>query len=46
MTAGDPELPQRSTDEEDRGWGDDLPEPRADDARLLEDRPPHHEPRD
>lgn len=33
------DLPPRSTDETDIGWGD-RPE-RDDDSRLLEDRPPH-----
>lgn len=31
-------LPDTTSDETDRGWGDDH-EP--DDARLLDDRPPH-----
>jgi hypothetical protein len=42
-------LPQRSRDEEAIGWGDERNEPAmngaedADVARLLADRPPHHD---
>jgi hypothetical protein len=42
---GTGELPLRSRDEEAVGWGDERDEPDADDdvARLLADRPPHHD---
>jgi hypothetical protein len=42
--AGDEE-PLRSRDEESIGWGDERSDPSddADLARLLADRPPHHD---
>jgi hypothetical protein len=35
-----PELPDRATEDTDEAWGD---EPDADDARLEQERPPHHD---
>lgn len=40
----EPTLPDTTSDESDRGWGER--EPSDDDQRLLDERPPHHEPRD
>jgi hypothetical protein len=38
-----PDVPDRSADDSDVGWGE--PEPAADEAlgRLLDERPPHHD---
>ena len=40
----EPTLPDVTNDETDLGWGE--PDPDDDDARLLDERPPHHESRD
>lgn len=38
-----PVLPDRSTDEEDAGWGERAREDDPDDlARFLDEKPPHH----
>ena len=38
-----PVVPNRTTDEEDAGWGDAPSDEDADDTRrFLEERPPHH----
>ena len=42
----EPTLPDTTTDESDVGWGDADQSAYDDDQRLLDDRPPHHEPRD
>jgi hypothetical protein len=36
-------LPDQTSDDTDRGWGDELPV--DDDERLRAERPPHHEER-
>jgi CBS domain-containing protein len=41
----EPTLPDTTTDESDVGWGDADQSAYDDDRRLLDDRPPHHEPR-
>lgn len=43
--SSEPAMPQRSRDEEAIGWGDERDEASedADVARLLADRPPHHD---
>jgi hypothetical protein len=38
-----PVVPDRSDDERDEGWGERANERDADERRLLEDRPPHHD---
>ena len=38
-----PELPEQTTDDTDRGWGERPTESDPDDLeRFLADRPPHH----
>lgn len=40
----DPVLPERSRDDEDRGWGDEREDAaRERDEWLRQQRPPHHE---
>jgi hypothetical protein len=42
----EPNLPDKTSDELEVGWGDDLAaeaEERSDDERLREDRPPHYD---
>lgn len=40
---GLPELPEQTTDDTDRGWGERPAESDPDDLeRFLSDRPPHH----
>ena len=38
LSDDDPVLPEATTDDTDRGWGE---RPGSNDDRLLEDRPPH-----
>ena len=42
----EPTLPDPAPDDSDIGWGGSDHSPYDDDRRLLDDRPPHHEPRD
>lgn len=38
-----PELPEQTTDDTDRGWGERATDSDPDDLeRFLSDRPPHH----
>jgi hypothetical protein len=43
VSSDDPVLPDQTSDDTDSGWGD---QPGDDDARLLEELPPHHIERD
>lgn len=38
-----PVVPDRSDEARDEGWGERADERDADERRLLEDRPPHHD---
>ncbi|MGI8681263.1 MAG: hypothetical protein ACR2JO_03825 [Mycobacteriales bacterium] len=38
----EPTLPDQTCDDTDAGWGE-LPRGQDDDARLLDERPPHHD---
>ncbi|HEU5034322.1 MAG TPA: hypothetical protein VFT62_06140 [Mycobacteriales bacterium] len=42
----EPVLPEQTRDDTDVGWGDDRRSEDDDLRRLLDERPPHHEPRD
>ncbi|MGQ0846167.1 MAG: hypothetical protein ACT4QF_18755 [Sporichthyaceae bacterium] len=44
MNGPEPVLPERSRDDEDRGWGEDLEGAGRDrDEEFRRERPPHHE---
>jgi hypothetical protein len=39
----EPVLPDVTSDESDRSWGDEAPSDDDDVRRLLDERPPHHD---